>query len=142
MEDDENYFSYDADGEEIGDGVENNDEDIEDTFWGTYAYAPFVNTAEISNIDAQLYSTTHHRVVLFYQKEIAIGMGAWIKKPMWDAQEPYINALHEFWLSGMMDYLAEIREEKKEPSEPRERGIPVTRNTMCTRRKPNERNEL
>ena len=117
------------------------DEDEEnpsDTMWGTYAYTPVIYDIEnYSSLDVPMYSAVHYNAAMYYQKEMAIGMGAWTKKPMWDAQEPYFDALHEFWTGGMLDYLAEIRKEKESKEEPanekEERGIPLTRRKMCER---------
>ena len=137
MDEGEDYFLQEDEDEETPSG----------DMWGTYAYAPFIYDIEnCSILDVPMYSSVHYNAAMYYQKEIAIGMGAWMKKPMWDAQEPYFDALHEFWTGGMLDYLAEIRQEKEESTEQSteqaERGIPVTRNNVCTRRKANERNEI
>jgi hypothetical protein len=135
MDEDEDYFSQEGFEE-----PESEEENLSDVMWGTYAYAPFMYDIEdMSMLDIPMYSTTHYNSAMYYQKEMAIGMGAWIKKPMWDSQVPYFDALHEYWTGEMLDYLASIRG-NQEPTG--ERGIPVTRNNMCTRRKANERNEI
>jgi len=135
MEDDENYFSYDEDEVEMEDEEESETHDI---LWGTYAFSydlPQLDTPGM-NYETAFFSSISYNATLFYQREMATGMGAWVKKPIWDAQSPYFDALHEYWLSGMYDYLAETRKEREKPEEPCQRGLPaIDRNHLNTRRK-------
>jgi hypothetical protein len=102
---------------------EDEEEDTSDTPWGTYAIMhPDIENSDGVNYRIAFFTSVIYNASLIYQKEIAIGMGAWTKKPMWDAQESYVDALHNFWTSGMDDYLASIRKEKEENEE--RRGIP------------------